>query len=139
MDMVNGFPTMEEIKSDYYELLELIKDIKTIKQAQEFERKTRIEVEINGLTIDEYIEIGGTNEAMIFIKYKNFGCLDYIYNRLDKYITFNVYSEFCNCDFIKNITIDKLTEEFLEESIKEAIKRKTGKLQTDWSVEYVQV
>ena len=121
----NSFPTMEQIKSDYYELLELIKDIKTIEQAQEFEQKTRMEIEINGWLINEYVERGGTNEGIEWIRYDNFGCLDYIYNHLyNKYIMFDVYSEFCDYDFIEDITIDKLTEEFLEKAIKKAINNK---------------
>ena len=121
--MTYGFPTIEEIKSDYYELLVLIKDIKTIEQAQEFEQKTRMEIEINGLLIDEYIKHGGTNKDIKWIRYDNFGCLYYIYNFLNESIIFDVYAEYCDCEFIENITIDELTEEFLEKEIKYYVER----------------
>ena len=56
------FPTMEEIKRDYDELIEIIKDVKTIEQAKEMESKGFI-VEINGVSINEYLRGEGYNEG----------------------------------------------------------------------------
>ena len=57
----NDFPTMEEIKKDYNELMEIIKDVRTIEQAKELEKEKKICTLINGLTIDEYVSKYGIN------------------------------------------------------------------------------
>lgn len=112
------FPTMEEIKRDYNELMEIIKDVKTINQAREMENKGFI-VEINGVSIDEYLNGEGYNEGKTddnieWIRYENYGCLSYIYDRFDGKPMFDVWSEYCFDEFIRDITIDKLTEELYE-------------------------
>lgn len=118
------FPTMEEIKRDYAELMKIIKDVRTIEQAKEMEKMGFI-VEINGLPIDEYVNgmkmfdgtrngIKGTDEEIEWIRYECYGCLSYIYDRFDGKPMFDVWSEYCFDEFIRDITIDKLTEELYE-------------------------
>ena len=114
------FPTMEEIKRDYNELIEIIKDVKTINQAREMEKKGFI-VEINGVSIDEYINGEGCNEGKTddnieWIRYEVYGCLSYIYDRFDGKPMFDIWSEYCQYEFITDITIDRLTEEFYEKA-----------------------
>lgn len=121
------FPTMEEIKRDYNELMEIIKDVKTINQAREMENKGFI-VEINGVSIDEYLNGEGYNEGKTddnieWIRYENYGCLSYIYDRFDGKPMFDVWSEYCFDEFIRDITIDKLTEELYEKEKEYAIRR----------------
>lgn len=120
------FPTMEEIKRDYNELMDIIKDVRTIEQAREMENKGFF-VEINGVSIDEYVNGDGINEGKIddnieWIRYEVYGCLSYIYDRLDGKIWFDVWSEYCQYEFITDITIDKLTEELYEKAKEKALK-----------------
>ena len=125
------FPTMEEIKRDYDELMEIIKDVRTVEQAKELENKGFI-IEINGLPINEYTngmklydgtrnDCKGTNEDIEWIRYEVYGCLSYIYDRFDGKPMFDVWSEYCYYEFIQDITIDKLTEELYEKSKAEAL------------------
>ena len=119
------FPTIEEIKRDYSELMEIIKDVRTIEQAKEMENKGFI-VEINGVTINEYlngegINDGKTNYNIEWIRYEAFGCLSYIYDRFDGNPMFDVWSNYCYDEFIRDITIDKLTEELYNKEKENAV------------------
>ena len=123
----NEFPTMEEIKRDYNELMEIIKGVKTIEQAKEMERKGFI-VEINGVSIDEYINGEGYNEGKTddnieWIRYENYGCLSYIYDRFNGKPMFDVFCDYACSEFITDITIDELTEELYEKEMKYIIER----------------
>lgn len=119
------FPTMEEIKRDYNELVEIIKDVKTVEQAKEVEAKG-FTVEINGMSIDEFLtpDSNGyvcTDKDIEWIRYENYGCLSYIYQYNDGTIFFDVWSELCEYDFISNITIDKLREELYNKEKTDAL------------------
>ena len=126
-----GFPTMEKIKRDYVELMGNIKGVRTIEQAKEMEDKGFI-VEINGLSIDEYVngmklydgtrtDYKGTDEGIEWIRYESYGCLSYIYDRFDGKPMFDVYCNYLEDEFIRDITIDDLTEELYEKAIEEAL------------------
>lgn len=109
------FPTIEEIKRDYNELMEIIKDVKTIEQAKQLEKDFTI-IEINGMSIGEFLTPDNngyvcTDKDIEWIRYEVYGCLSYIYDRFDGKPMFDVFSEFCQYEFITDITIDKLTEE----------------------------
>lgn len=113
------FPTMEEIKRDYNELMEIIKDVKTIEQAKVLEKDFTIE--INGMSIEEFLmpDSNGyvcTDKDIEWIRYEVYGCLSYIYQRLDGKIWFDVWSNYCYYEFITDITIDVLTEELYEKA-----------------------
>lgn len=127
----NEFPTMEEIKRDYEELMEIIKNIRTIEQAKEVEKKF-FTIEINGMSIDDFVngiktssgerlDNRGTNNDIEWIRYESYGCLSYIYDRFDGKPMFDVWSGYCDHDFIQDITIDDLTEELYESAKTEAI------------------
>lgn len=120
MKTYGDFPTMEEIKRDYNELMEIIKGVRTIEQAREIERYV-CEVEINGDLIDEFVRNGGTNKDIEWIRCAEYGCLDYIYSYLDGKIIFDVYSKYCDYDFIHDVTIDELTEELYEKAKAEVL------------------
>lgn len=126
------FPTIEEIKRDYNEMLSIIKDIKTIEAAQKVE-DTFYVIEINGLPIDEYVNgmklssgeraaYRGTNADIEWIRYENYGCLSYIYNWLNGTIRFDVWSNALDDDFIKDIAIGDLTQDLYDEAKLEALK-----------------
>ena len=128
--MDSDFPTMEEIKRDYNELVEIIKDVKTIEQAKEVEAKG-FTVEINGMSIDEFStpDSNGyvcTDQDIEWIRYETYGCLSYIYQYNDGTIFFDVWSELCEYEFIENVTINRLTEERYKEEKKEALKNVCG-------------
>lgn len=121
------FPTMEEIKRDYNELMEIIKGVKTIEQAKEMENKGFV-VEINGVSIEEYINgegynEGKTDENIEWIRYESYGCLSYIYDRFDGKPMFDVFCDYSYDEFIRDISIDKLTEELYEKEMKHTIER----------------
>ena len=120
------FPTMEEIKRDYNELMGIIKDIKTIEQAKQLEKDFTIE--INGMSIEEFLmpDSNGyvcTGKDIEWIRYEVYGCLSYVYQRLDNgKIWFDVWCDYCYDEFIRDITIDKLTEELYETAKVEVLK-----------------
>lgn len=118
----DDFPTIEEIKRDYNELMEIIKDVRTIEQAKEMESKGFI-VEINGVSIEEYINgdsinEGKTDDNIEWIRYESYGCLSYIYDRFDGKPMFDVFCDYSYSEFITDITIDELTEELYEKEMK---------------------
>ena len=123
MEVINygNFPTLEEIKRDYNELIEIIKDIKTIEQIKALDKTKQFTIEINGMFVDEFIGHNLTNENIEWIRYESYGCLSYIYNRLDGAYMFDVWSNYCDDEFIRDITIDKLTEDFYENTMNEMI------------------
>lgn len=121
-DMYGDFPTIEEIKRDYAELMEVAKNVRTIEQAIEVEKKEKVTIEINGLLIDEYVngmklydgtrtKDRGTNENIEWIRYEAYGCLAYVYDRFDGKPMFDVWCNYGEYEFITDITIDELTEE----------------------------
>ena len=125
-DMYSDFPNLEEIKRDYTELMEIIKDVRTIEQAREIENKEKLTVEINGLSIDEYVDgmrlidgtrikYRGTDKDIEWIRYEAYGCLAYIYDRFNGKPMFDVWCNVGDCEFITDITIDDLTEENYQE------------------------
>ena len=123
------FPTMEEIKRDYNELMEIIKDVKTIEQAKQLEKENEFTIEINGMSIGEFLtpDSNGyicTDKDIEWIRYEVFGCLSYIYQhfKYDGKIWFDVWSNYCYDEFIRDITIDELTEELYEKEKAEALK-----------------
>ena len=111
------FPTIEEIKRDYNELMEIIKDVRTIEQAKQLDGE--LTIEINGMSIDDFLEPDSngyvcTDKDIEWIRYEVYGCLSYIYDRFDGRPMFDVWSNYCDDEFIRDITIDKLTKEFYE-------------------------
>lgn len=121
------FPTIEEIKRDYNELMEIIKDVKTIEQAKQLEKDFTI-IEINGMSIGEFLTPDNngyvcTDKDIEWIRYEVYGCLSYIYQRFDNgKIWFDVWSDFLYDEFIRDITIDKLTEDLYNKEKEYAIK-----------------
>ena len=112
------FPTMEEIKQDYAELMEIIKDVRTIEQARELEKQGFI-IEINGMSIDEFVAVDGngyvcTDKDIEWIRYDVYGCLSYIYDRFDGNPMFDVWCDYYFDEFLHDITIEQLTEELYE-------------------------
>lgn len=115
------FPTLEEIKRDYYALMDIIKGVKTVGQAREVEKNYGISVEINGVSIDEF-ENGlktingradgrGTNADIEWIRYEAYGCLSYVYDWFGGSPMFDVWSNAASCEFVTDITIDDLNPE----------------------------
>lgn len=122
------FPDLKDIEADYNELMDIVKDVKTIEQAKELEEKGFI-VEINGVSIKEYVEDGGflnegkTNENIEWIRYERYGCLDCIYVYTDGSSTmFSVWSEAYEIDFIDSATI-KDVETIYKVSIENILKK----------------
>ena len=116
------FPTMEEIKRDYNELIEIIKDIRTIEQAKVLDEQKKFTIEINGMFINEFLKANGTNKDIEWIRYEVYGCLSYIYDRFDGKPMFDVWSNYCWDEFIHDITIDDLTEELYVSAKENALK-----------------
>lgn len=121
------FPTMEEIKRDYDELMEIIKDIRTIEQARQLEKEKKFIIEINGMSIEEFLmpDSNGyvcTDKDIEWIRYEVYGCLSYIYDRFDGKPMFDVWSDYCYDEFIRDITIDELTEDLYEKEKAAALK-----------------
>lgn len=120
------FPALKEIIRNYNELVEYVKNITTFEQVEEFYPfyKQYGEIEINGDTISEYEK---TNKPIEMIRYEYGGWCSYIYCDIKEgkvsNIRFNVWCNKYECEFIDSITIDKLTEEYLQNAIKDIKKR----------------
>ena len=108
------FPTLEEIRRDYNELTEIIKNVSTLEQVKALDESKQFTIEINGMFVNEFINENLTDKDLDWIRYESYGCLSYIYNYIDGKIIFDVWSEYCYNEFIENITIDKLTEDLYE-------------------------
>lgn len=106
-----GYPSLEKIKSDYKELMEMIKGVRTVEAAKAFSENSSIEVEINGVSIDRFLLDGGTDQNIEWIRYEEFGCLSYVYDRFDGKPMFDVSVDDDFYEFITDIRIDDLTEE----------------------------
>ena len=87
------FPRLENIIDTYKRLMDIIADIRTVKQAKAVECLFT-EIEINGVNINEFIRNGGTDTEIEWIRYDNFGCLQYIYDRFDGKPMSDVYCEY---------------------------------------------
>jgi hypothetical protein len=120
-DIYGDFPTLEQIRKDYNDFKDTFKDIRTVEQIVDLVAETFMIVEINGMTVKEFLEDGGTNDKIEWIRYEQYGCLTYIYDRFDGNPMFDVFSSACCAEFIQDITIDKLTEEFYNKAKTEAI------------------
>lgn len=119
----NDFPSFEEIKKDYHDLINIIKDIRTIEQIKRVEKEYNFTIEINGMTISEFLkpDINGyvcTDNDIEWVRYESYGCLSYIYDRFDGKPMFDVYSNYCDGEFITDITIDELTKDLYEKEKK---------------------
>lgn len=114
-DMYGDFPTIEEIKRDYQEFIELVGTVTTLEQAKVWNQKDKFSIEANGSFLEDYILNGGTDKKLEWLRYEAFGCLAYIYVRLKKgivsQIIFDVWSNKYDAEFITDITINDLTEE----------------------------
>lgn len=105
-------PTLETIKKTYNELVEIMKDVKTIDQCREIEQKYRLTIEINGEFIDDYVKNGGTNEDIEWIRVEHYKCIDYIYFHNNGPVYFDVWTDDLDTEFISDTTIDKLDEDY---------------------------
>jgi hypothetical protein len=123
METYGKFPTLEEIKKDYNEIYNIIKNVNSVEQAQKLQTTHKLTVEINGNFIDEFLKCGGKNSDIEWIRVEAWGCLSYIYKWSDGKIFFDVWSDFCDYEFIENMTIDQLTRELYKQAKMEAIKR----------------
>jgi hypothetical protein len=117
------FPTLEDIQHDYKLFKAVIQDIRTVQQVMDLMSETLLVIEINGMTPEEFVNDGGTDDTIEWIRYEQFGCLTYIYDRFDDNPMFDVWCELYHDEFIHDITIDKLTEELYNEAICEITER----------------
>lgn len=115
-DMYGDFPTLEEIKRDYNELVEMVGNVTTIEQAREWNKKDKFTVEINGEFLEEYVRNGGADKDIEWIRYEAFGCLSYIYFWIKKgkvnRIVFDVWSNELEYDFLENCRIENVEEKY---------------------------
>lgn len=117
-------PSLDTLKREYEQFIMATKDIRTIEQAQEFQEKYHIPVEINGVSIEEFLEqlkIGPT--PIQWIRYEYFDNLQYVYDRFDGKPMFDVYYGLYGDNvLVTDITIDSLTKENYEKWLLDDIK-----------------
>ena len=106
-----SFPTLEEIKRDYNELVSEVKDIHTVKAARELEKKYKwLTIEING---DLLKDTTPDDTEVEWVRYDGYGCLAYIYVRTDgSSIAFDVWANAADFEFMDTVTIDDLDERY---------------------------
>lgn len=115
-EFYGDFPTLKEIKNDYYELTKIIEGINTIEKLKELDKKNILTFEINSMSLEEFLEPDSkgnipTDNDIEYIRYDSFGCLDFIYvypNDKCKPM-FDVWCDYTDDFFISDITIDELT------------------------------
>lgn len=107
-----GTPTLNEIKSAYKEIVKIMKNVKTIDECRKVQEKHNLTIEINGEFIDDYVEIGGTDEDIEWIRIEAYECLSYIYFFTSGGIFFDVWSDEIDNEFITDTTIKKLDSEY---------------------------
>lgn len=121
-EFYGDFPTLKEIKNDYYELMKIIEGINTIEQLKELDKKNILTFEINSMSLEEFLEPDSkgnipTDNDIEYIRYDSFGCLDFIYIYPNNKIypndkckpMFDVWCNYTDDSFISDITIDDLT------------------------------
>lgn len=109
-NMYGDFPTLSEINRDYEEIFSVIKNVATKGQVIELSEKTDLTIEINGEYPDDF------DGEVKSIRYEDYGCLAYIYCRVEKGkvtdVTFDVWSNALFCEFIENTSIGQLENNF---------------------------
>lgn len=113
------YPTLEEIRKDYYELMEIIKNVNSVAQAKELEKQGFI-IEINGDTINTFIQEGKTDEQIDWIRYESYGCLTYIYKYADGRVLFDVWCIKHYDEFIWDTKIEDITEDMYNRAVSDA-------------------
>ncbi len=115
-DMYGDYPTLDEIRRDYDELISMIGDLSTIGEIMNFKKKDRFTIEINGEYLDDFINSDSTNEDIKEIRYASYGCLAYIYvyvkNGIVDDIIFDVWSNKWQSEFIINTSMDDVESNY---------------------------
>ena len=115
-EMYGDFPTLEEIKRDYNELVEMVGNVTTIEQARKWNKRGKFTVEINGEFLEEFARICGDDKYIEWIRYEAYGCLSYIYFWIKDgkvtQIIFDVWSNALDYDFIENCRINTVEEKY---------------------------
>lgn len=88
-DGVGKYPYLDNIADDYNKLMNLVKDVKSLKDIEELVANKSFsisEIEINGMSVGFYKERleQGFASDIEWIRYESFGCLDYIYVFTDR-------------------------------------------------------
>lgn len=73
------YPTYKEVLKAYNELVHMVRDITTVGQAEKWGKDNKCEVEINGVSVEEYILNDGISEGIEWIRYDHYKNLCYIY------------------------------------------------------------
>ena len=108
------YPKLEEVKKDYFELISIAKNITTIAEIEKL--PNFIEVEVNGVSLQEFKQ-KYSDKDIEWIRYESYGSLSYVYIRInngvaDKYIQFDVWSNWLDDDFITDTCIEDLEKEY---------------------------
>lgn len=110
---MKNYPSLEEIKKDYNNLMKIVSGVTTIEDVRKMIRLHRLRVEI--------IERGRNNDIVWIRLESSFGSLDHIYcnikNGMINNVIFDVWSDELDDYFISNTTIEDLTEENYQEYI----------------------
>lgn len=137
-EKVNAPPSLDELVREYEHFIEVTKDIRTVKQAKAFQEKYHIPVEINGVSISEFLEeleIGPT--PIEWIRYEFFGHLWYLYDRFDGEPQFDIYyGEYGDYLLAENVTIDNLKENYSNYLLDEIVTLAKNELNGNGSIGY---
>ena len=115
------FPTLEEIRSDYNELVAMVGNPFTVAAVELLQvAHPSLFLEVNGDPADEYIARGGTDSGIDWVRVDSFGCLDYIYFFRNGRVWFDVWSNWLYDDFIIDTTAERLTAEVYAQAVEEA-------------------
>lgn len=122
VDKMNKYPKYEEIVNAYNELLEIVKDAKTVSDLIEIKKQNHLTFEIDGYLIEtqleeNYITLDTELSTIEWFRVEGYKMLDYIYFRTDKTVYFDVWSDYYDNDFIDSMTIENFTEEKYKKEI----------------------
>ena len=122
-----NIPTINKIRDDYNKIVPIFDGVRDFTTVKRLAKENNLSVEFNGIELDRYGEDDG--EIADFVRVNNYGNLDYIYFWYNKDGTKNVYfdvwCEEVESDFLEDITIDELENEYEKgvEWVKEQLRK----------------
>lgn len=114
MDNCYGdYPTLDEIKRDYKELMSMVKEVTTIEQLKGM-KNNKFGIKVNGIALGDFLNYHIND--ITSIRYREYGCLVdicvYIKDEKVDHVTFDVWSNKEVDVFICGTSIDKVEDDY---------------------------
>ena len=118
------YPKYKEIVKAYNELLAIVKDAKTIEDLLKISKEKNLTFEVDGDLLgkqlkENYVKLETNISDVEWFRVESYKMLDYIYIRTDGMISFDVWSDYYDNDFIDSMIIDGFSKEEYKKQIEE--------------------